>query len=107
MFSSSKPRKKTITPRFIIHAGAGNITPANLPPNSDKYLIYTASLLEVNRLTASRLAAAGKAVEVATEAVRWLEDCEWFNAGKGAVFARDGGVELEASLLVPTRTPVS
>ena len=27
-----------------------------------------------------------------------LEDNEWFNAGRGAVFTRDGGVELEASV---------
>ncbi|KAL8780066.1 MAG: hypothetical protein Q9213_006656 [Squamulea squamosa] len=84
-------------PRFIIHGGAGAISPSNLPYNS--YLLYSASLLEVNRSTASRLAAGASALEAATEAVRMLEDNPLFNAGKGAVFTRDGAVELEASVM--------
>ncbi|KAI4144013.1 MAG: hypothetical protein L6R39_004351 [Caloplaca ligustica] len=83
------------TPRFIIHGGAGSISRSTLPP--DLYRIYSASLLEVNRATASRLAAGASALEAATEAVAGLEDNPWFNCGKGAVFTRDGGVELEAS----------
>lgn len=27
-----------------------------------------------------------------------MEDNEWFNCGRGAVFTREGGVELEASV---------
>ncbi|KAL8995435.1 MAG: hypothetical protein Q9188_006814 [Gyalolechia gomerana] len=83
------------TPRFIIHGGAGAITRNNLPP--DTYLLYRASLLEVNRATASRLAAGASALEAATEAVAALEDNPYFNCGRGSVFTRDGGVELEAS----------
>lgn len=86
----------TTSPRFIIHGGAGAITRSNLSPAA--YLIYSASLLEINRATASRLAAGASALEAATEAVASLEDNEWFNCGRGAVFTRDGGVELEASV---------
>ena len=84
------------TPRLIIHGGAGAITPTNLPYNT--YLLYSASLLEVNRSTSSRLAAGASALEAATEAVRMMEDNPLFNCGKGAVFTRDGRVELEASV---------
>lgn len=90
------PPTTTINPRFIIHGGCGAITRANLPP--DRYLIFSASLLEINRATASRLAAGASALEAATEAVAAMEDNEWFNCGRGAVFTRDGGVELEASV---------
>lgn len=83
-------------PRFIIHGGAGAITRSNLPP--DSYLIYSASLLEINRATASRLAAGSSALEAAIEAVASLEDNPWFNCGLGSVFTRDGTVELEASV---------
>ncbi|KAI4118275.1 MAG: hypothetical protein LQ338_007429 [Usnochroma carphineum] len=86
-----------ITPRFIIHGGAGAISRSNLPP--DLYLIYSASLLEINRSTASRLAAGASALDAATDAVANLEDNAWFNCGKGAVFTRDGRVELEASVM--------
>ncbi|KAI4271781.1 MAG: hypothetical protein LQ337_005748 [Flavoplaca oasis] len=85
------------TPRLIIHGGAGAITPTNLPYNT--YLLYSASLLEVNRSTSSRLAAGASALEAATEAVRMMEDNPLFNCGKGAVFTRDGRVELEASVM--------
>ncbi|KAL8765782.1 MAG: hypothetical protein Q9209_007246 [Squamulea sp. 1 TL-2023] len=85
------------TPRFIIHGGAGAISPSNLPYSS--YLLYSASLIEVNRSTTSRLAAGASALEAATEAVRMMEDNPLFNCGKGAVFTRDGRVELEASVM--------
>ena len=38
------------------------------------------------------------AFEAATEAVRQMEDCDLWNCGKGAVFTRDGNIELEASV---------
>ena len=40
------------------------------------------------------------ALEIATHAVELLEDDPLFNAGKGAVFTRDGINELEASVMV-------
>jgi L-asparaginase len=40
------------------------------------------------------------ALEIATFAVRQLEDNPLFNAGRGAVFTRDGLNELEASVMV-------
>ncbi|KAL8998336.1 MAG: hypothetical protein Q9169_002549 [Polycauliona sp. 2 TL-2023] len=85
------------TPRLIIHGGAGAIHPSNLP--YETYLLYSALLLEVNRSTASRLAAGASALEAATQAVRMMEDNPLFNCGKGAVFTRDGRVELEASVM--------
>jgi L-asparaginase len=37
--------KPSITPRLIIHGGAGNIKPATVPP--EKYAIYRAALLSI------------------------------------------------------------
>lgn len=45
-------------------------------------------------------AASPSALEVATFAVTLLEDDPLFNAGKGAVFTRDGIQQLEASVMV-------
>ncbi len=36
-----------VRPRLIIHGGAGNITPATLPP--EKYQAYRAALLSIVR----------------------------------------------------------
>lgn len=83
-------------PRLIIHGGAGNITRANLPPKS--YEKYASKLLAVNRETSRLLEDGATALDAACHAVKLLEDCPLFNCGKGAVFTRDGGVELEGSV---------
>ncbi|MCJ1304960.1 hypothetical protein MMC08_007773 [Hypocenomyce scalaris] len=85
-------------PRLIIHGGAGNITRANLPPSS--YTLYASTLLHINRSTTNLLARGAPALDAATHAVSLLEDSPLFNCGKGAVFARNGTIELEASVMV-------
>ena len=88
--------KPSIKPRLIIHGGAGAISRANLPPEA--YARYSSKLLSVNAETLSLLHDDATAIEAATHAVRLLEDCPLFNCGKGAVFTRDGTIELEASV---------
>jgi len=83
-------------PRLIIHGGAGNITRTNLPPEA--YARYATRLLYVNGETSHMLENGATALDAATHAVRLLEDCPLFNCGKGAVFTRDGTIELEASV---------
>ena len=41
----------------------------------------------------------GTAVDAAQAAVMILEDCEWFNAGKGALYTIEGVTELDASIM--------
>src|SRR6266446_4609447 len=41
----------------------------------------------------------GKSLDAVETAIRVLEDDEWFNAGKGAVFTHDGRNELDASIM--------
>lgn len=83
-------------PRLIIHGGAGNITRTNLFPEA--YDRYATELLIVNGETSQMLGKGATALDAATHAVRLLEDCPLFNCGKGAVFTRDGTIELEASV---------
>lgn len=84
----------TTTPRLVIHGGAGNITRSNLPPSS--YAAYARALLDVTSSTSKSLAHGASALSAATHAVAALEDFPLFNYGKGAVFTRDGTIELEA-----------
>ncbi|GME64617.1 putative l-asparaginase precursor protein [Neofusicoccum parvum] len=89
----------TITPRIIIHGGAGNISRANVP--ADSYANYRASLTRILGLARAELAKPGAtALDVATYAVALFEDDPLFNAGRGAVFTRAGTNELEASVMV-------
>ena len=84
------------TPKLIIHGGAGAITRQNLSPEA--WAGYSTNLSRIYRSTAALLDKGGSALDAATHAVALFEDCELFNCGKGAVFTRDGTIELEASV---------
>ncbi|OJD33972.1 n-terminal nucleophile aminohydrolase [Diplodia corticola] len=101
MSSPTNTTTPTITPRIIIHGGAGNISRANLPDPS--HAAYRASLRRILSLARAELAASdppATALDVATRAVSRFEDDALFNAGRGAVFTRGGTNELEASVMV-------
>ncbi|KAG9230650.1 nucleophile aminohydrolase [Amylocarpus encephaloides] len=103
-----KPSSPGITPRLIIHGGAGNILPSNLPP--PKYKAYHDSLLKIlaeahHFLTSPSsfplsTSLSTSSLDTVTFAVTQLEDNPLFNSGHGAVFTRDGVNELEASVMV-------
>lgn len=96
---ASDLKSRPVTPRIIIHGGAGNITRENLPPESEK--AYRDALLEILHDAHQMLQRpSATAVDVATHAVARLEDNPLFNAGRGAVFTRAGTNELEASVMV-------
>jgi L-asparaginase len=104
----SSSSSSSITPRLIIHGGAGNILPSNLPPK--KYRAYHDSLLRILSTTHHFLTSpssfplatspSASALDTVTFAVSQLEDNPLFNSGHGAVFTRDGVNELEASIMV-------
>ena len=80
---STQYNTRTVKHRLIIHGGAGNITPANLPAKS--WALYKANLLRIYRSTNELLQKGVSALDAATHAVTLFEDCELFNCGKGAV----------------------
>jgi L-asparaginase len=104
----AKRQSSGITPRLIIHGGAGNILPSNLPPA--RYKLYHDSLLSILAETHHLLtspssfplatASSTSALDTVTFAVTQLENNPLFNSGHGAVFTRDGVNELEASIMV-------
>ncbi|KAL2069851.1 hypothetical protein VTL71DRAFT_14530 [Oculimacula yallundae] len=101
-------QRSGITPRIIIHGGAGNITPTNLSPS--EYSQFHDSLLSILAQTHHFLTSPSSfplatgsstsALDAATFAVTLLENNPLFNSGHGAVFTRDGINELEASIMV-------
>ncbi|KAK6346545.1 hypothetical protein TWF696_006669 [Orbilia brochopaga] len=94
-FRESRP---AVTPRIVIHGGAGKITHANLTPSA-RYE-YLSAISHILHTVHPRLAAGLSALDTAVAAVRMLEDNPLFNAGKGAVFTLAGTNELEASVMV-------
>lgn len=86
-----------IKPILAIHGGAGAITRTEITPAVQQ--AYEEALREVLAGGERVLATGGSALDAVTEAVRLLEECPLFNAGHGAVFTRDAGHELDASIM--------
>jgi beta-aspartyl-peptidase (threonine type) len=82
---------------IVIHGGAGNIHPDNIPPERAEAI--SAKLSEALETGISILAAGGSSLDAVEAVVRILEDSPLFNAGKGAVFTHEGKNELDASIM--------
>lgn len=82
---------------IAIHGGAGAITRAAM--SAEKEQAYRQALHDIVTHGQTLLAQGASALDVVTEAVRSLEECPLFNAGKGAVFTHQGTHELDASIM--------
>jgi len=82
---------------LVVHGGAGNITPANLPAEKAKQ--FEAKLTEVLKHGDSILKAGGISLDAVEACVRMMEDCPLFNAGKGSVFNAEGKNEMDAAIM--------
>lgn len=85
------------TPTLAIHGGAGTLRCAQMSAEQERR--YRDALQAVLAGAGELLAAGAPALDVVSEAVRLLEECELFNAGKGAVYTAAGTHELDASVM--------
>ena len=85
------------TPILAIHGGAGTITRAAM--SADAEVAYQQALNDILAAGQRILVDGGSALDAVTEAVRLLEECPLFNAGKGAVLTSAGTYELDASIM--------
>ena len=82
---------------IAIHGGAGTILRASLSASAEAE--YHAALQAVLSAGQRVLADGGSALDAVSEAVRLLEDCPLFNAGRGAVYTAAGTHELDAAIM--------
>ncbi|WP_322011793.1 isoaspartyl peptidase/L-asparaginase [Paraburkholderia sp. J12] len=82
---------------IAIHGGAGTILRTSMSAQAEAQ--YHAALHDVLLAGQRILADGGHALDAVTEAVRLLEDCPLFNAGRGSVFTADATHELDASIM--------
>ncbi|NKI95965.1 isoaspartyl peptidase/L-asparaginase [Rhizobacter sp. SG703] len=85
------------SPVIAIHGGAGTLSRASI--STEQHAAYRAALDEILRSAQAMLAGGAPAIDVVTEAVRQLEECPLFNAGRGAVYTADGRHELDACVM--------
>ena len=82
---------------LAIHGGAGTIARASLTPADEQQ--YRAALEAALAIGYEMLRDGAPALDAVEAAVRSLEDCPLFNAGRGAVFTHDGHHEMDAALM--------
>lgn len=85
----------SVTPTLVVHGGAGNPRGGKL----DDEGAHRDALAEAVDAGRAVLARRGSALDAAEAAVRSLEDCALFNAGRGAVLNTDGRVEMDAAVM--------
>lgn len=83
--------------KIVVHGGAGTIRRSDLIPELEKaYKDGLAAALEAGY---GILEKGGTAVEAVLAATRSMEDNILFNAGRGAVFAKNGSQEMDAAVM--------
>jgi len=82
---------------IVIHGGAGALEPGRYTPAEEAE--YKAKLTEALDAGYAVLEGGGAALDAVEAAIVIMEDSPLFNAGKGAVFTRDGKNELDASIM--------
>jgi beta-aspartyl-peptidase (threonine type) len=82
---------------IAIHGGAGNIQKNNF--SDQKLTQYQSELQKTLSLAYKILLQHKSAEEAVIEAVKYLEDCELFNAGKGSVLNANGEIEMDAAMM--------
>ena len=84
-------------PAIAVHGGSGTIASSVEDPKIKKR--YLGALQEALEAGFSVLKKKGTALDAVTKSVTVLEDCEFFNAGKGSVFTSKGGHEMDAAVM--------
>ncbi|MBX0289374.1 isoaspartyl peptidase/L-asparaginase [Hymenobacter sp. HSC-4F20] len=82
---------------LALHGGAGTISPQSMTPEKEQ--AYREALGEALAIGYAVLQRGGSALDAVELAVRSLEDCPLFNAGRGAVFTHEGHHEMDAALM--------
>lgn len=82
---------------IAIHGGAGAMSKGQLTSAQEQEIQDT--LKNIIEKGLADLKDGANALDVVQLAVNRLEDCPWFNAGKGAVFNHEGRHELDASIM--------
>jgi beta-aspartyl-peptidase (threonine type) len=82
---------------IAIHGGAGTFSRRTITPAQEQ--AFQEALQVVLRSGQQQLAQGAGSLDVVTEAVRLLEECPLFNAGKGSVFTEAGTHEMDAAIM--------
>ena len=82
---------------IAIHGGAGNLVKMNLTPQEQEAykLVLDSALTAGDEI----LRAGGSAIDAVESAIKIMEDCPLFNAGRGSVYTHEGYNEMDAAIM--------
>ena len=84
-------------PLLALHGGAGVISRSSFAPEREER--YRHELRRILQVGSTLLEQGADAVTVVETTICELEDCAYFNAGRGSVLNRDGIVEMDAAIM--------
>jgi beta-aspartyl-peptidase (threonine type) len=90
------PAPATTEWALALHGGAGTVT---LRPGEQRHRDYELALSQALERGRAMLDGGESALDTVEQVIRLLEDDPLFNAGRGAVFTREGVNELDASIM--------
>jgi L-asparaginase / beta-aspartyl-peptidase len=82
---------------LVLHGGAGVIERTSMTPEAGAN--YRAGIKEAANAATAILDKGGTSMDAVETAIKLLEDNPLFNAGRGAVFAYDGTIQLDAAIM--------
>src|SRR4051812_23820571 len=83
---------------LLVHGGAGTVPREQMTPEREgQYRVALEHALQVG--FGAMQGQGGTSIDGVEAAIRALEDCPLFNAGRGAAFHHEGGHELDASIM--------
>lgn len=83
---------------MVVHGGAGNIDRANMPKSLERQ--YREKLKAALQAGYKVVTAGGSALDAVIAAVKYMENSDIFNAGKGSCLTYNGKVEMDAAVMV-------
>ena len=81
----------------LVHGGVGRIHKEPLSPQME--IQYREAITHALNEGLKVITAGGKSIDAVEASIRILEDCPLFNAGKGAVYANNEMIELDAAIM--------
>lgn len=94
---STKPKSTEVSPRLVIHGGAGTILRENIPTERRK--AYEEKLSDALSEGKAILDEGGTSTEAVIAAIQVMEDSPLFNAGVGAVLTHEETISHDASIM--------
>lgn len=86
-----------LKPSIAIHGGAGLLNPSEY--SNEKLNLYFENLKDSLLAGNDILKRGGSSLDAVISSIKVMENCPLFNAGRGGVFAENGLVELDASIM--------